>query len=147
MGVSIIIWGNNTQINTDTQMGNIDELNKLSFKVIGCSYTVYNTIGAGYSEADYARALRQEFKNKDIKFAQERSTQMYYGEQLIAKKRMDFLVEDKLIIELKANKGIEKGHIAQILGYLKSDNKELGLIISFSQYGVKVKRVRNFISH
>ncbi|MBT3412982.1 MAG: GxxExxY protein [Candidatus Jacksonbacteria bacterium] len=114
---------------------------KLTHAVIGCAYQVYNTLGTGYREAYYQRALAEEFLHKSISFRREVKTPLYYHKKIIGQYFIDFIVENKLVIELKAHDSVRNKDLAQILGYLKRTQLTLGLLLLFGSDGVVVKRV------
>lgn len=114
---------------------------KITHAVIGCAYKVHNSLGSGYRETYYQRALAEEFLQQNIKFEREVRTPLYYHKKIIGQYFIDFIVEDKLVVELKAHEQIRNKDLAQILGYLKRTQLTLGLLLLFSSNGVVVKRV------
>lgn len=115
----------------------------LTERIIGISYKVYNEIGFGYREKIYKRAYVEEFKDQGIKFMAELPVRIYYKGKLIGKYYLDFVVDDKVVIELKIANDFYTKDIKQLLSYLKANSYRLGLLIIFNKDGVKVKRIIN----
>ena len=119
---------------------------ELSYKIVGCAYEVFNAIGGGHKEKTYQNAMRISFEEKGIKFSEELTYPVIFKSKTIEKGRFDFFVEEKIVIELKALSFFSKGHIDQVLNYLNNSGVKLGLLISFGQNEVRVKRIVNFKS-
>ena len=118
-----------------------DILNKLSEKVIGAAFKVSNTLGSGFLEKVYENALAIELKKAGLKIEQQRPIKVYYDGSLVGEYFADLLVEDQIIVELKASKDIEDIHLAQCLNYLKATGLKLGLIVNFGKPRVEIRRV------
>jgi len=116
---------------------------ELSYELIGSSFKVFNSMGFGYQEKYYQRAYAEELRNKGIKFEREKEIVLVYNKKCIGKYFLDFLVEDKVIIELKIIPFIKHIHIKQVLEYLNVTNKKLAILIYFTKEGIKYKRVIN----
>lgn len=101
---------------------------------------VHSTLGSGFQEVIYQRALEIEFSKNDIAFKREYAIPVYYDGEEIGMRRVDFYVEDKVMIELKAIKQIEDIHIAQAINYLEAFNIEIGLLINFGSKSLQFKR-------
>ncbi|HEY0031431.1 MAG TPA: GxxExxY protein [Bacteroidia bacterium] len=114
---------------------------ELSYKIVGSAYEVYNSLGKGFPEKYYQKALAIEFKSRSIEFKEQVYYPLTFKEELVGKSYFDFLVEDKIIVEIKQGNHFSKGHFEQILRYLKVSNLKLGLLINFSSEGVQVKRI------
>ena len=113
---------------------NRNELNLLSKKIIGCLIEVHKYLGPRLLESAYQKCLAYEFDLNAIKFEKEISIPLSYkGKQIDCSYKLDFLVEDEIIIELKSVENILPIHKAQLLTYLKITNKKLGLLINFSE--------------
>lgn len=108
------------------------ELDKLAHEVIGAAIEVHRELGPGFLESTYAKALAVELTRRKIKFVQEASIQLSYKGELIGEGRIDLLVEDRLIVELKAVDKIALIHHVQVMSYLKITKKSLGLLINFN---------------
>lgn len=115
----------------------------LTEKIIGVSFKVYNELGFGHREKVYQRAHVLEYKEVGLSFEKECPVQIFYNNQLIAKYYLDFVINGKVVVELKVANDFYTKDIKQLLGYLKSNYMKLGLLIVFSKDGVKVKRIIN----
>ncbi len=116
---------------------------KETFDLIGCAYAVFNELKFGHSEKYYQRAYAIEIGKKGYAFQREFLVPLSYDGRSIGSYRLDFLIENKIIVEFKVGHDFSPQYMAQVLGYLKSLNKKLALIILFTPRGVKVKRVVN----
>lgn len=123
-----------------------DELNKISEKIIGCAYTVGNSLGNGFLEKVYENALALELREKGLEVKQQHPIKVYYKNQIVGEYIADLLVENRIIVELKTVKGIDEIHLAQCLNYLKATNLPLCLLINFGKPRVEVKRVYQSIN-
>lgn len=114
-------------------MINIDkETNELSYAIIGCAYNVHKELGPGLLESAYESCLCYEFSNKSIEYERQKPLPIIYkNNQLDCGYRIDILVENKIIIELKTVETILPIHTAQIVTYLKLSHKHLGLLLNF----------------
>ena len=117
---------------------------ELSYKIVGRAYEVFNEIGGGHKEKAYQNAMRISFQEQKIKFSEELCYPVIFKTKTVEKGRFDFLVEGKIIVELKALSFFSKGHIDQVLNYLNNSGIKLALLISFGQNEVRVKRIVNF---
>jgi len=120
-----------------------EEINKLSNRIIGCAIKVHRSLGSGFREGIYSRALAYELEKNTISFARERSVKISYEGLPLGEHRLDFLIENELILEIKAAPEINSFHIAQILSYLKVSDKRLGLLLNFSGPTLQIKRIAN----
>lgn len=100
-------------------------------QVIDAAGEVYRILGAGYQESIYEEAMAVEFRKRKLKYEVERTTEVFYKGEKVGEHRLDFIVEGKLVVELKAATSISKSHIAQMNSYLKTLKKEKGLLINF----------------
>jgi GxxExxY protein len=124
----------------------IDEKYKyseLTAKIIGCAMTVHKTLGNGFQEVIYQRALAIEMQAANISFDREFEMPIYYREQQIGSRRVDFLVQDVISVELKAITKLEDVHYAQAINYLEAYNLEIGLLINFGESSLNFKRLTN----
>lgn len=119
------------------------ELDKLANKIIGKAIEIHKTLGPGFVEKIYSKALSYELSKNNIKFIKEKNIRVRYKELLLGNQRVDFLIEDVLILELKAVSSIGGIHLAQMLSYLKTTDKRLGLILNFARETLEIKRVAN----
>ena len=124
----------------------IDEKYKysdLTSKIIGCSMTVHKALGNGFQEVIYQRALEIEFTDNRISFSREHEMPIYYKQQQIGTRRVDFLVEGVVSVELKAITKLEDVHLAQAINYLEAYDLEIGLLINFGGKSLEFKRLIN----
>ena len=112
-------------------------------KIIGCAMSVHSILGNGFQEVIYQRALEIEFKECGLNFLRELEMDVFYKGQKIGSRRVDFLVEDKIMVELKAIIQLEDVHLAQAINYLEAYNLEVGLLINFGARSLEFKRLRN----
>ena len=118
----------------------------LSYRVIGCALEVYKTLGPGLLESVYEKALVVELTNKGIKAERQVPVNIFYkGVELGEGLRIDVLVEDSLVVELKSVDTLNKVHYKQLLTYLKITNKRVGLLINFNENNLMdgIKRIVN----
>ena len=112
-------------------------------KIIGSSFEVHKFLGNGFQEVIYQRALAWEMKQARLNFAREIEQEIFYKElpEPIGRRRADFVVEDKVLVELKAVIKLEDVHLAQALNYLKAYRLEVGLLINFGAKSLEFKRL------
>ncbi|MGK7390199.1 MAG: GxxExxY protein [Candidatus Cyclobacteriaceae bacterium M2_1C_046] len=112
-------------------------------KIIGASFEVHKFLGNGFQEVIYQRALAYEMKKSGLEFAREIEQNIFYKElkEPIGTRRADFVVEGKVLVELKATIQLEDVHLAQILNYLKAYKLEVGLLINFGSKSLTFKRL------
>lgn len=116
---------------------------ELTSKIIGCAMTVHKTLGNGFQEVIYQRALEIEMTEAIITFSREHEMPIYFKEQQIGTRRVDFLVEGIVSVELKALTQLEDVHLAQAINYLEAYNLEIGLLINFGAKSLQFKRIIN----
>ncbi len=116
---------------------------KLSYKIIGILFDVYNNLGYGYQEKYYQKAIASEFRKNKIKFKEQVSSPISFKNEKIGSYFLDFLVENKIIVEIKKGNEFHKSDIQQVYAYLKHFNIKLGLLIGFTKDGVKFRRILN----
>ena len=121
---------------------NADEvrLNSLSELIIGCAFTVANTLGAGFLEKIYENALAHELRKAGLKIAQQRGIIVTYDGVVVGEHAVDLLVEESVLVELKAVKALDDVHRAQCLNYLKATGLRLCLLINFGRPRLEIKR-------
>jgi len=112
-------------------------------KIIGASFEVHKFLGNGFQEVIYQRALAWEFAQAGLSFSREIEQDIFYKElqEPIGTRRADFVVEGKILVELKAVVELEDVHLAQILNYLKAYRLEVGLLINFGSKSLIFKRL------
>ena len=116
---------------------------ELTSKIIGCAMTVHKTLGNGFQEVIYQRALEIEMRMAGISFTREHEMPIFYREEPIGTRRVDFLVEGLISVELKAIIKLEDVHLAQAINYLEAYNLEIGLLINFGEPSLNFKRLTN----
>jgi GxxExxY protein len=116
---------------------------ELTEKIIGCSMKVHNALGNGFQEVIYQRSLALELERHGLSFQREVEMTIYYEGIAVGNRRADFLVEDKIMIEIKALTQLENVHLAQALNYLEAYKLEVGLLINFGSTRLQFKRLTN----
>ena len=116
---------------------------ELTGKIIGCAMEVYSILGNGFQEVIYQRAMEIEMSSRFINFKREFEMPIYYKKEQIGTRRVDFLVEELISVELKAVIQLEEVHLAQALNYLEAYNLEIGLLINFGAKSLQFKRLIN----
>jgi len=112
-------------------------------KIIGCCMRVHSALGNGFQEVIYQRALQIEMDDSGLSFSREQEMPVYYKNQLIGTRRVDFLVEDVVSLELKAVTTLEEAHLAQAINYLEAYELEVGLLVNFGAKSLQYKRLVN----
>ena len=112
-------------------------------KIIGVAFEVYKFLGNGFQEVIYQRALSYEMNKIGLSFVREIEQNIFYKElsEPIGTRRADFIVEDKILVELKAIIELEDVHMAQVLNYLRAYRLEVGLLINFGSKSLTFKRL------
>ena len=118
-------------------------INELTNTIIGCAMKVHNNLGNGFQEIIYQKALAIEMRLHDLLFEQEGQMSIYYNKELIGSRRVDFFVENCVIVELKALEKIENIHKNQAINYLEVFNIADGLLINFGGLSLDFKRLYN----
>jgi GxxExxY protein len=124
----------------------IDEQYKysaLTSKIIACGMTVHKALGNGFQEVIYQRALEIEMRMAKISFTREHEMPIFYKTEQIGTRRVDFLVEGIISVELKAITKLEDVHLAQAINYLEAYNLEIGLLINFGEMSLNFRRLTN----
>jgi len=116
---------------------------ELTGKIIGCAMQVHKTLGNGFQEVIYQRALSIELKLAGIPHKREFEMPIYYRNEKIGTRRVDFLINETISVELKAITELEAVHFAQAINYLEAYNLEIGLLINFGETSLNVKRLTN----
>lgn len=118
-------------------------LNDLSGRVIGSAFTVLNTLGAGFLEKVYENALAHELRKVGLAVTQQPGITVMYDGITVGDYFADLVVEDSLLVELKAVKMLDEAHRAQCVNYLKATGLRLGLLLNFGRPRLEIKRVAN----
>lgn len=116
---------------------------ELTSKIIKCAMTVHSELGNGFQEVIYQRALEIELRLAGIDFCREFEMPIFYRELQIGTRRVDFLVEGIVSVELKALTKLEDVHFAQAINYLEAYNLEIGMLINFGEKSLNFKRLTN----
>jgi GxxExxY protein len=119
------------------------EIDQLTHKIIGCAMRIHSTLGNGFQEVIYQRAFAIELRLEGIQFQRELEMTILYRDQQIGKRRVDFFVEEKVMVELKAVEKLEGVHKAQAINYCEAYNIPDGLLINFGGPSLEFKRVYN----
>lgn len=115
----------------------------LSYKIIGILYDVFNEVGFGHKEMYYQNAIKVAFTNNKIQFQEQVPVSLKYQDSKIGQFYLDFLIDDKIVLEIKKDNVFKKANIDQVFSYLKTTNLKLGILANFTRNGVKVKRIVN----
>lgn len=120
-----------------------EAINELTHKIIGCAMQVHNTLGSGFQEAVYQRSLAIEMKIAGLRFEREKEISIFYRNELVGNRRVDFFVEESVMLELKAVDTINDLHKAQTINYLEAYSLADGLLINFGGLSLEFKRMYN----
>jgi len=116
---------------------------ELSYKIIGTLFNVWNGVGSNHKESFYQKAAVRDFKEAGLSFKQQLPAKIIYKDEFVGVYYFDFLVEDKIVLELKVRDYFSKKDITQAFSYLKAKKLKLGIIAHFTKTGVRIKRVVN----
>ena len=116
---------------------------QLTHKIIGCAMKVHSTLGNGFQEVIYRRSLGVEFEYNGIGFKREQEFPIYYRNVDVGTRRVDFFVENIVLVEIKAIVQLEDVHLAQAINYLEAYNMQIGLLIKFDSKSLTFKRLFN----
>ena len=115
----------------------------LTKKIIGCAIEVHKRLGNGFQEVIYQRALEIEMGLASLEFSRELEMPVFYREHEIGTRRVDFFVEYRIMVEIKAIIKLEDVHLAQAMNYLEAYKMEIGLLLNFGAKSLEFKRVHN----
>lgn len=118
-------------------------LDELTYKINGCAMKVHRTLGNGFQEVIYQRCLAIELEREGLEFDREKEHAIYYEGIHVGTRRADFVVEDTVIVELKALVNLEDVHLAQAKNYVVAYDKPIGLLINFGARSLQFKKVFN----
>jgi GxxExxY protein len=116
---------------------------EITEKIIGAAMKVHAALGNGFQEVIYQRALEIELQDAGVNFVRELSMPVYYKGRQIGERRVDFFIESKIMVELKAIIQLENVHLAQAKNYLEAYNTQVGLLINFGSISLQFKRLEN----
>lgn len=117
------------------------EFNHITEQIIGCAYHVSNELGIGFLEKVYENALVCELRRGDLSVVPQHPIKVLYKGAVVGEFVADLLVEDEVIVELKAVKSLDSSHFAQCMNYLKATGKPIGLLINFGTSKIEIRRV------
>lgn len=120
---------------------------EISYKIVGILFDIYNELGFGYQEKYYYKAIRGGLNKNNLNFKEQLPISIKYAGSKIGTYYIDFVVEDKVVLEIKQGERFLKKHFNQVLAYLKSSNLELGILAGFTSNGIKFKRILNLDSY
>ena len=112
-------------------------------RIIAAAMKVHSTLGNGFQEVIYQRAMELEMPFENLVFKREMEMPVHYRDEIIGTRRVDFFVEEIVMVELKAIIKLEDVHLAQAMNYLEVYNMEIGLLINFGSKSLEFKRVHN----
>ena len=116
---------------------------ELSYRIIGIAFEIYNHLGYGYRETYYHRAIRIELQKHNIAFEHEKEIPLYYKGDKIGKTFLDFVIEGKIVLEIKVANTMKQKDVAQVLEYLRSSGIQLGIVVWITKQGVYYRRLVN----
>jgi len=116
---------------------------EITRRIIGCAMRVHSTLGNGFQEVIYQRALAIEMSYDGLSFEREKEMEIHYRGESIGTRRADFFVEGCVMVELKALTELEDVHLAQAINYLEAYDMGIGLLINFGAKSLQFKRVHN----
>jgi GxxExxY protein len=120
-----------------------EEINKLTGGIIGCAIKVHKAIGPGFVEKIYEKALIYEFEKATIDFRNQLQLKIKYEDIEIGRQRVDFIIEDTVLLELKSASRIIPVFEAQLLSYMKASGKRVGLLLNFGRKRIEIRRMVN----
>ena len=119
------------------------EFEELTHNIIGCAMQVHSTLGNGFQEIIYQRALAIELQHKKLDFEREKEMTIHYRDFDIGTRRVDFFVENTIMVEIKARTELDDSHLNQAMNYLEAYKMRIGLLINFGANSLQFKRVHN----
>lgn len=119
------------------------KLEELTYTIIGCAMKVHNELGNGFQEVIYQRCLEIEFNKAELQFGREIEQEIYYDDQIVGTRRADFVVENRVIVEIKAVINLEDVHLAQAKNYVVAYDFPVGLLINFGSTSLQFKKIFN----
>lgn len=127
-------------------MANIEDkiiYKELSYKIVGILFEVYNNLGYGYQEKYYVKAIAKCFEDASINFRQQAPYNISFHGEIIGRYYLDFLVDNKIVLEIKKGNYFSKQNMDQVKAYLKVTGMKLAILANFTSSGVKFLRVLN----
>jgi len=117
------------------------ELDEITYKINGCAMKVHTILGNGFQEVIYQRCLAIELEKAELSFEREKEQAIFYDGQQVGVRRADFIVENRVVVELKAVINLENVHLAQAKNYVVAYNFSIGLLINFGATSLQFKKV------
>ena len=114
---------------------------ELTYKIIGCALNVHNTLGNGFQEVIYQRCLAIELTQAKIEFDREKEQPIFYKGYDVGTRRADFIINNKIVVEIKAIISLDDVHLAQAKNYIVAYNFNIGLLINFGAKSLEYKRI------
>ena len=132
-------------------MGDIESLKlihpELSYRIVGILCDVYNTLGFGYQEKYYYKAIKEELRNNGLLFKEQAHIPLQYKDANIGRYFVDFIVDNKIVLEIKKGDRFSKTNIEQTYAYLKATGLQLGILVNFTSDGIEFRKVLNLDSY
>lgn len=119
------------------------KFSETTYSIINAAMQVHRNLGNGFQEVIYQRALVVEFENRNLAFEREKEIPIFYDSENIGSRRVDFFVENIVLVEIKAVSKLENVHIAQTINYLEVFNLEIALLLNFGNTSLEFKRLIN----
>jgi len=116
------------------------ELDEITEKIIGCAYEVSNSLGSGFVEKVYENSLFHQLLKSNLGVVQQHQINVFYDNVLVGEFFADLLVEEKVLLELKAVRQLEHVHVAQVMNYLKASGLPICLLINFGRPKIEIRR-------
>jgi len=122
-------------------------LDDITYKINGCAMRVHNTLGNGFQEVIYQRCLTIELSKVGLNFVREKEQTIFYEELEVGSRRVNFIVKEKIIVELKAVINLENVHLAQAKNYVVAYDFKIGLLINFGATSLQFKKIYHHVKH
>ena len=120
---------------------NVILFKELSYIIIGAAFTVHRTMGCGFAESCYGHALALELQHLFIPFTREERFEVYYHDELCGHLITDFIIDNKIILELKSASEISSSHVAQLFSYLRATHLKVGYVLNFGSKSLQFRRL------
>ena len=117
------------------------EFEELSGRIINSAIEVHKKLGPGFLESIYQEALPIQLKKDGMRVEKQKEIDIYYDNQQVGIHRLDLVIDEEIIIELKTVKDFDESHIAQVISYLKATGLKIGLLLNFSKASLQIKRI------
>ena len=121
----------------------MNEVNEITHTIIGCAMKIHATMGNGFQEVIYQRVMEIELEKADLSYQRELEMELRYDNHIVGTRRVDFLIEDMIIVEIKTVLQLEPAHVAQAINYCEAFNIANGLLINFGASSLEFRRIYN----